>query len=216
MARTSKKQIRIRTQALAIGLLTGAVASGCGKDDDQGCEDAACNGTTVAMTSAATDAESSSSAAASESSSGPADSSTSSPATDSGSESTGSSDGRCAPAQAPFGQTLPDLPQASISFDFDAHTCAVMGLMSMPPQIVIDVKESGLLNATAYGLEITHASSGLKFSDPPQGDSQVIDFSPGVNMTFEATTIPNDELVTIEFYVDPAGPALRDVSAVYD
>jgi hypothetical protein len=120
------------------------------------------------------------------------------------------------PDNAPFETMAPNLPEASIGFDFVAQTCSVKGLMSQNPQIVIDVQDSGLLDATAFGIEITDSSpEGLKFSDPPMGDSQVIDFHPDVNMTFEATTIPDGIPLLIEFRVDAAGPTLRDVSAVY-
>lgn len=213
MAYTSNKRSRIEIVAPTLGLAIALLAMpACGGDDEPGCADAECPGSSSAASTGNDD--SSSSAPASESSSGAAESSSTAPA-ESSSESGTAGDGRCSPSNAAFGTTPPALPQASISFDFDAQTCSVMGLMSVAPQIVIDVQDSGLLDATLYGLEIVDASAGLKFNESPQGDSQVIDFDPGIIVTFEATTIPGDVPVTIEFFVDTAGPALRDVSAIF-
>lgn len=212
MTRTSS---HLGPATVVLGLF--ALAPGCKGDDDE--DTTVASATMTASGSESTGSGSSggeSSSSGAESTSGVADSSTG-PEPTGGSTDTGpSGDGQCVPDNAPFGQQPPDLPQASISFDFGAQSCSVMGLMSAPPQIVIDVQDSGLLDATGFGIEITDSSpEGLQFSDPPVGDSQVIDFHPDVLMTFEATTIPDMVPVTITFRVDPAGPALRDVKAVY-
>jgi hypothetical protein len=209
----------MRMNGWVLAAALGAVALGCKGDDE--------DGTTVSSTVASTmgsasgsesgESESSSGMPGSEASTAPADTSTTmDPSAGSSESTTGSGDGRCNPDNAPFMVPGSGFPQASIGFDFAAQTCLVKGLMSQNPQIVVDVKESGLLNATAFGLEITDSSpEGLDFQDPPMGDSQVIDFGPDVNMTFEATTIPDGVPVIIEFRVDSAGPTLRDVWAVF-
>lgn len=202
-----------------LATVLGAMTLGCGGDDDDGSTMASTVASTMGSASGSESgtAESSSGMPGSEASTASADSSTSmDPSASSSETTTGADDGRCNPDNAPFMIAGTGFPQASITFDFGAQSCSVKGLMGQNPQIVIDVKQSGLLDATAYGLEITDSSpEGLDFQDPPKGDSQVIDFGPDVNMTFEATTIPDNIPVIIELRVDSAGPALRDASAVF-
>lgn len=210
--------MRMNPWVLAAAL--GAVALGCGGDDEEGTTASSTVASTMSSTagSESGEAESSSGMPGSEASTAVADTSTTMDPSAGSTETTttGGGDGRCMPDNAPFMIADTGFPQASIVFDFGAPSCSVKGLSGQNPQIIVDVKESGLLNATAFGLEITDSSpEGLDFQDPPMGDSQVIDFGPDVNMTFEATTIPDGVPVIIELRVDSAGPALRDVSAVF-
>ncbi len=145
---------------------------------------------------------------------GPAESSSDGPdPTSLDGSSDGGGSGDCDPPNAPF-QLNPNL-QASISFDFAAQTCAAHSQTSTDPQIVLDVQESGLIDATAFGLEITDASAGLLFEDPPIGDSQVIDLSPEFPISFTATTIPDGTPVQIDFEVFQQGPTLIDARATF-
>ena len=145
---------------------------------------------------------------------GPAESSSDGPdptTLDGSSDGGGSSD--CDPPNAPF-VLAPNL-QASISFDFAAQTCAAHSQTTADPQIVLDVQDTGLIDATAFGLEITDASAGLLFEDPPMGDSQVIDLSPEFPISFTATTIPDGTPVQIDFEVFQQGPTLVDARAEF-
>ncbi|HWB73427.1 MAG TPA: hypothetical protein VG755_00700 [Nannocystaceae bacterium] len=209
--------MRMNPWVLAAAL--GATALGCGGDDEEGTTASSTVASTMSSGSGSESGtqESSSGTPGSEASTAPADTSTTmDPSAGSTDTTTGADDGRCMPDNAPFMIAGTGFPQASIVFDFSVPSCSVKGLSGTNPQIIVDVKDSGLLNATAFGLEITDSSpEGLDFADPPMGDSQVIDFGPDVNMTFEATTIPDGVPVIIEFRVDSAGPALRNVSAVF-
>jgi hypothetical protein len=187
----------------------------CGGDDGEtsaSVGEAATNPVTDSSASDATSAGSTSPMPTT--TSGPAESSSDGPdptSLDGSSDGGGSSD--CDPPNAPF-VLAPNL-QASISFDFAAQTCAAHSQTTADPQIVLDVQDTGLIDATAFGLEITDASAGLLFEDPPMGDSQVIDLSPEFPISFTATTIPDGTPVQIDFEVFQQGPTLVDARAEF-
>jgi hypothetical protein len=185
----------------------------CGGDDGETSASVGEAATNPATDSSASDATSAGSTSPMPTS-GPAESSSDGPdptSLDGSSDGGGSSD--CDPPNAPF-VLAPDL-QASISFDFAAQTCAAHSQTTADPQIVLDVQDTGLIDATAFGLEITDASAGLLFEDPPMGDSQVIDLSPEFPISFTATTIPDGTPVQIDFEVFQQGPTLVDARAEF-
>src|SRR5690349_16241750 len=131
----------------------GAIALGCGGDDDEGTTASSTVASTMSSGSGSEsgEAESSSGMPGSEASTAVADTSTTmDPSAGSTETTTGAGDGRCMPDNAPFMIADTGFPQASIVFDFGAPSCSVKGLSGQNPQIIVDVKDSGLLNATAF------------------------------------------------------------------
>jgi hypothetical protein len=113
----------------------------------------------------------------------------------------------CNPPSAPFtGQPL----VASLELDFDARTCAARSGAGGPPHLVLEIQNSGLIDVTAFGVEITDASAGLLFEDPPEGDSQVIDLYPGFLIRLEGTVVGDGSPIIIEFEVTEKGPLIDD------
>ncbi|MBK8235973.1 MAG: hypothetical protein IPK74_10475 [Deltaproteobacteria bacterium] len=202
----------------AVLLFGVSCVAACGGDDAQGCTEPAQCGTDTTMTTGATTDASSSGGG---DSSGADGSTTASDATATGSASAdgsssgGVDDGRCDPLMAPFLSDAGALPQASIGLDPAAMTCAAASLSGIAPQLVLDVQDSGLINATGFGIEIQSASSGLVFDDPPMGDSQVIDLTTNLEITLEATLVDGGAAVTIVFTVDSAGPSLAETAVQY-
>lgn len=127
---------------------------------------------------------------------------------------TGGPSGTCDPAMSPFSMQASGL-QASIQIDFDAPGCAAANAAGSDPQVVLDVQPSGLVDATLFGLEIVSVSSGQPFDDPPAGDSEVIDLSPDLGITFEATRVGDGAPVTISFEIFSTGPTLLDVEVIF-
>jgi hypothetical protein len=122
----------------------------------------------------------------------------------------------CDPDTAPFlleGGTLAN----SVSFDFAAMSCAVTQLGGQDPRILFEVRETtGRIDATAFGIEITDASVGQVFDDPPMGDSQVIDMPLDLAISFTGTAIADGTPLNFEFEVFSGGPALIDCAATFD
>jgi type V secretory pathway adhesin AidA len=116
----------------------------------------------------------------------------------------------CDAASAPFtGQPL----VASLGFDFAAQTCSAMSGAGGPPQLLLEIQDSGLIDITAFGIEITDASAGLLFEDPPEGDSQVIDLYPGFVIRLEGTVVGDGSPIIVELEVTEKGPLLADTRA---
>ncbi len=131
-----------------------------------------------------------------------------------GSTSAGPS-GPCDPAMSAFQMVPRGAGQASIAVDFAAMACAAQGATQMDPQLVFDVRNTGLVDVTGYGLEITESSHGQLFTDSPQGDSRVIDLMPDLETTITAVRTGGSEQVTVTFTIFSTGPTLVDVSAVF-
>lgn len=127
----------------------------------------------------------------------------------------GGPDGACDPPMSVFHVVPPAHGQASISIDFAAMGCAVHGDTQTDPQLVFDVRDSGLVDVTGQGLEITMSTHGQLFTDAPMGDSQVIDVMPDLETTMTATRTGGAEQVTVTFTIYSTGPTLIDVSAVF-
>lgn len=190
-------------------------AMACGGDDGQGCTDPAqCGGSSTNAGSASTGSGSGEGGSTTGGESSTDATATGSASAD-GSSSGGVDDGRCDPLMAPFLSDAGALPQASLGLDPAAMTCAAASLTGTAPQIVLDVQDSGLVNATGFGIEIESASSGLVFDSPPMGDSQVIDLTTNLEITLEATLVDGGGAVTIVFTIDSAGPSLADTAVQY-
>jgi hypothetical protein len=119
----------------------------------------------------------------------------------------------CDPKMAPFLGT--PLPSAAIEIDFASSTCAAASAAGTAPQIVLDVQQSGNINALIFGMEIVDVSSGQPFDDSPMADAEVIDLSPDLVIALDLVSIDGGLPVTISFEVFSQGPTLLDVSATF-
>ncbi len=123
-------------------------------------------------------------------------------------------DGSCEPASGPFLQDEGVL-RNSVSFDLGAMSCAVTQLGGQDPRILFEVRETtGRIDVTSFGIEITESNLGQVFSDPPMGDTQVIDLP--IELPIEFTGTANGTVVHFEFEVSMAGPALVDCAATFE
>lgn len=198
---TMRRPVSTRTVCLA-WVLVAAGACGEGDPDD---------GDPTAVT---TDPTVGSSEEGS-SSSGAADGSTGAVTTDDGGDvtSTGGGPVACEPPMAAFLMSDASVLQASIELGADA--CSVVSLEGAAPQIVFEVRPTGLVEATLYGLALVSSSAGQPFEDPPVGDAVVIDLITDLPITFETTRIDGGTPVTIAFQISSAGPTLVDVRAEF-
>lgn len=120
----------------------------------------------------------------------------------------------CDPQMAPF--LMPEgTLTAAIVFDFAAGTCRATSTPVMSPQIVFEVRPTGLVDALLHGFEIVDVSSGHVFPDPPTADSEVADISPDLPMRFDVTRIDDGSAMSITFEVFSTGPTLLDVRVEY-
>lgn len=186
----------------------------CGDDGDDGPNTATTQAATTSLPSTSSGDESSAGTAAGSSSTGVGESTTD-PVDTSGAPTTGGPSSACDPPMAPFLAHDGALPQAAILLDFDGASCAAASQAGEAPQVVLDVKASGLVDATLFGLEIVSVSSGQPFDDPPTGDSEVIDLIPDLAITFEATRVDDGTPVTISFEIFSTGPTLLDASVEF-
>jgi hypothetical protein len=189
-------------------------AAACGDDDDDAPGTATTQAVTTSLPSTSSGDESSAGTAADSSSTGVGESTTA-PGDSSGPATTGGASSACDPPMAPFLAQGGALPQAAILLDFDAASCAAASQGGDAPQVVLDVKPSGLIDATLFGLEIVSVSSGQPFDDPPTGDSEVIDLIPDLPITFEATRVGDGAPVTISFEIFSTGPTLLNASVEF-
>ena len=176
---------------------------GCGDDDSP---------TTTPTTTAAT-------SGTPEGSTGDADASTSSTSNSeetTDTPSTGSSSSGAPPTTSaadtstggtPEGACTPDglffNPQASISFDFSGQTCAMAAAPGMDPQLVFDIRDTGLTDISAQGMSMSSASTGT-FVNP----QNVVGISPDVPTTILATNDADGSAVTLLFVIETKGPFL--------
>jgi hypothetical protein len=120
----------------------------------------------------------------------------------------------CDPQMAPFLMPSGTLT-AAIVFDFAAGTCRATSTPAMSPQIVFEVRPTGLIDALLHGFEIVDVSSGHVFPDPPTADSEVADISPDLPMRFDLMRIDDGTPLSITFEVFSTGPTLLDVYVEY-
>lgn len=119
----------------------------------------------------------------------------------------------CDPQMAPFLGT--PLPSAAIEIDFAASTCAAASQAGSAPQIVLDVQQSGNIDALIFGMEIVDVSSGQPFDDSPMADAEVIDLSPDLVITLDLVSVDGGQPVSVSFEVFSQGPTLLDVAASF-
>ena len=156
-------------------------------------------------------------------------SSTGAPATDDGPGTTsapgdsadGSGDdggGRvvCDPANAMFTDGEPPAEQvASIQIDPAAMTCAAQGTAGDAPQIVLEVRQTGMVDAVTYGIEVVDSSLGVVFTEPSVGDSQVTQLPPDLPLTITGTLIDGGAPIEIDFEIFSTGPTVIDVAVTF-
>lgn len=200
-------------RSLSRWVIAACLAAACGDDGDDGPNTATTQAATTSLPSTSSGDESSAGTAAG-SSTGVGESTTD-PVDTSGAPTTGGPSSACDPPMAPFLAHDGALPQAAILLDFDGASCAAASQAGEAPQVVLDVKASGLVDATLFGLEIVSVSSGQPFDDPPTGDSEVIDLIPDLAITFEATRVDDGTPVTISFEIFSTGPTLLDASVEF-
>jgi hypothetical protein len=186
----------------------------CGDEGDDGSGTATTQAATTSLPSTSSGSDASEGTAVDSSSTG-GGGSTTSPGDTTAASTTGEPSSACDPVMAPFLAHDGALPQAAILLDFDGASCAAASEAGDAPQVVLDVKASGLVDATLFGLEIVSVSSGQPFDDPPTGDSEVIDLIPDLAITFEATRVGDGTPVTISFEIFSTGPTLLDASVEF-
>ncbi len=198
-------------------VLACALSMSCAADDTEDPKTTAAVATQVdsTMSAATTDATGDSSSGdamtTSTTTSTTTDATTTDPTVDP--DTTGGAGTECDPKMAPFLGT--PLPSAAIELDFAASTCAAASAAGTAPQIVLDVKMTGLVDATIFGMEIVDVSSGQPFDDPPMGDAEVIDLSPDLVITLDLVSIDGGQPVSVSFEIFSQGPTLLDVSATF-
>lgn len=180
------------------------VGLGCG-DDDTTTSDASTSTATLGgsdSSTAADDPSTSTTSNTEETTNTPGGTSTSSggaaSTTSVADTSTGSTpEGACTPDGLFFN------PQASISFDFSGQTCAMNTAPGTDPQLVFDIRDTGLTDISAQGMSMSSASTGT-FVNP----QNVVGISPDVPTTIQATNDADGSAVTLLFVIETKGPFL--------
>lgn len=103
--------------------------------------------------------------------------------------------GACSPPSASF-----DV-QASISLDPAGMSCAVAEGTGADPQIVVDMRDTGLFDITGRGLTFGAASSGTFINS-----TTIVSIMPAVPISVPATL--DGAAVTIEFEISTVGPVI--------
>lgn len=199
---------RAMTSRWLLPLLSLAVA--CGGDDGAGSTSTNAATTTESSTGAGEsstgDADGSTSDAPGTTTSGtdpsdtvgPTTTMTTDPTTSPGdSSSGGTAAGACTPDGIYFG------PQGSISFDFGAQSCTMIDATGTDPQLVFDIRDTGLTDITAMGMSISSSTTGTYVN--PQA---VVGISPDVPTTVQATNDADGSPVTLLFVIQSKGPFL--------
>lgn len=186
--------------------LVMAAGLGCG-DDDSPTPPAATSGATEDSTGNA-DPSTSSTSNTEEATGTPSTTSQSSgppPATSAADNSTGDMpEGSCTPDGLFFN------PQASISFDFSGQTCTMDTAPGSDPQLVFDLRDTGLTDIAAHGISMSSATTGT-FVNP----QNVVGISPDVPTTIQATNDADGSPVTLLFVIETNGPFL-DAEVTFD
>ena len=195
---------KLRSIAISVGLATMVA---CGGDDE-----ATATSSTDASTAADNSGDSGDATANGESTGQLPTSTTGSSSegseatTETTSETTGDP-GDTTGGEPPAGACTPDglffFPQASISFDFDAESCAMLDAEGTDPQLVFDVRDTGLTDITARGLSISSSSTGT-FVNP----QAVVGITVDVPTTLQATSDADGSPVTVVFEIRSKGPSL--------
>lgn len=198
-----------RSSAILLGWLF--VAAACGDDIDTGAGTAAHDG---GSGSGSPDDGSSTTAAADDApgtSTGAPDPTM--PADVSGDDDGGGGRIVCDPANAQFTPAEPPAMQlASIQIDPAAMTCAAHGSAGEPPQILLEVRQTGMVDAVTYGIEVSDSTLGVLFEDPSEGDSQVTQLPPDLPITITGTLVDGGTPISIDFEIFSTGPTVVDVA----
>ena len=191
-------------------LVAAATLTACG-GDDAGTTTTAAATTGEASTGPAegssTNADGSTTEAPSTTTSGtdPTEASTTAePTTSPGDTSTGGTPpGACTPDGVYFN------PQASISFDFAGQSCTMIDATGTSPQLVFDIRDTGLTDITAMGMSMSSSTTGTYVN--PQA---VVGISPDVPTTVQATNDADGSPVTLLLVIESKGPFL-DVDVTF-
>ena len=114
----------------------------------------------------------------------------------------------CEPDGVPFIFGDDMILRASIGFDAGAMSCAASSNESSEPQILFEVRMTGKIDATGYGVEITDSSHGQVFEMPPVGDTQNIDLP--IELDIEVTAHIGGSSAIVHFRFSELGPALQN------
>lgn len=183
------------------------VGLGCGDDDTTTTADASTSTATLGGSDPSTTGDdlSTSTTSNTEETSGTSTSSGGAPSTTSAADTStgGTPAGACTPDGLFFN------PQASISFDFSDQTCAMATAPGTDPQLVFDIRDTGLTDISAQGMSMSSASTGT-FVNP----QNVVGISPDVPTTIQATNDADGSPVTLLFVIETKGPFL-DVEVTF-
>ena len=114
----------------------------------------------------------------------------------------------CDPDGVPFILGDDMILRASIGFDAAGQTCSASSSESPAPQILFEVRMTGKIDATGFGVEIEESTHGQVFADPPVGDTQNIDLP--IELDIEITANIGGSAAIVHFRFSKLGPALQD------
>lgn len=200
----------------ALVLSSVIAAAGCGDDGDNACPGSDCppaGGDTTGSTSPATSEGTTSGEPATDDAPGTTASSDSNMPGDASGDDGGGGSIACDPPNAMFTDAEPPaIERASIQLDPAAMTCAASGTTGEAPQIVFEVRQTGMVDAITYGIEVVDSTLGVVFTDPSEGDSQVTQLPPDIPLTITGTLVDGGTPIEIDFEISPTGPTLIDVA----
>lgn len=113
----------------------------------------------------------------------------------------------CDPQSRAFGMAT-GAPQAAMTFDFDAMGCAASGVVVAAPQVILDVRPTGLIDITADGIAFTDSLLGTYIDE-----TSVTGIPSEVTNTVEATLVGDGRPVTFQFRIGRQGPLLENARA---
>lgn len=202
----------------ALVLFSVIGAAGCGDDGDGACPGSDCppaGGDTTDSESPGTSGGSTTGEPATDDAPGTTAASDSSMPGD----VTGGGEGpiACDPPNAMFTDAEPPaIERASIQIDAAVMSCAASGTAGEAPQVVFEVRQTGMVDAITYGIEVVDSTLGVVFTDPSEGDSQVTQLPPDIPLTITGTLIDGGTPIEIDFEISPTGPTLIDVAIQLD
>jgi hypothetical protein len=122
----------------------------------------------------------------------------------------------CDPGSAMFTAAEPPaMERASIQIDPVAMTCAAQGTAGDAPQIVLEVRQTGMVDAVTYGIEVTDSTLGVVFTDPSEGDAQVTQLPADLPITITGTLVDGGAPITVDFEIFSTGPTVIDVAVEF-
>lgn len=113
----------------------------------------------------------------------------------------------CDPQSRAFGMDT-GAPQAAMTFDFDGMTCAASGTVVGSPQVILDVRPTGLIDITADGIAFSSSLLGTYINE-----TSVTGIPSEITNSVEATLIADGRPITFQFRIGTQGPLLENARA---